>query len=47
MKKNRLLWLCAVLMMVVGMSSCSSDDPIEGQQARRYQPYREGFDLRL
>ena len=26
MKKNRLLWLCAVLMMVVGMSSCSSED---------------------
>ena len=26
MKKNRLLWLCAVLMMVVGMGSCSSDD---------------------
>ena len=26
MKKNRLLWLCAMLMMAVGMSSCSSDD---------------------
>ena len=26
MKKSSLLWLCAVLMMVVGMSSCSSDD---------------------
>ena len=31
MKKNKVLWLCAVLMMAVGMSSCSSDDPIEGQ----------------
>ena len=28
MKKNRLLWLCAVMMMVVGMGSCSSDDDI-------------------
>ena len=29
MKKNGLLWLCAVLMMVVGMSSCNyeSDNP--------------------
>ena len=26
MKKNGLLWLCAVLVMVAGMSSCSSDD---------------------
>ena len=28
MKRNGLLWLCAVLMLVVGMSSCSSDDDI-------------------
>ena len=28
MKKNGLLWLCAVLMLAAGMSSCSSDDDI-------------------
>ncbi len=28
MKKNRLLWLCTTLMLVVGISSCSSDDDI-------------------
>ncbi len=26
MKKNRILWMFAVLMMAFGMSSCSSDD---------------------
>ena len=26
MKKNKVLWLCVLLMLVVGMSSCSSDD---------------------
>ena len=26
MKKNRILWMCAVLMMAIGMSSCRSDD---------------------
>lgn len=29
MKKNYLLWMSVVLMMVVGMSSCSKDDEIE------------------
>ena len=26
MKKNNVLWICVVLMMAFGMSSCSSDD---------------------
>ena len=26
MKKNSVLWICVVLMMAFGMSSCSSDD---------------------
>ena len=26
MKKNRILWMCVVLMMAIGMSSCSRDD---------------------
>ena len=34
MKKNNVLWICVVLMMAFGISSCSSDDdddnPIEG-----------------
>ena len=29
MKKNFLLWMGVVLIMVIGMSSCSSDDGIE------------------
>ena len=30
MKKNRILWMFAMLMLAVGMSSCSSDnDEIE------------------
>ena len=28
MNKKRLLWLCAVLMLAVGISSCSSDDEL-------------------
>lgn len=31
MKKKNVLWFCVVLMMAFGMSSCSSDDSIEGQ----------------
>ena len=26
MKKNNVLWVCALLMLAFGMSSCSSDD---------------------
>ena len=26
MKKSLILWICAAIMLVVGMSSCSSDD---------------------
>jgi hypothetical protein len=26
MKKNRILWMFAMLIMAIGMSSCSSDD---------------------
>ena len=29
MKKSNLLWLCVLLMLAVGMSSCSSDDELE------------------
>ncbi len=32
MKMRKVLWLSALLMMAFGMSSCSSDDPIEGQK---------------
>ena len=31
MKKKNVLWICVVLMMAFGMSSCSNDDSIEGQ----------------
>ena len=35
MKKN-VLWLCVVLMMAVGMSSCSSDDRVMGTGQTSY-----------
>ena len=31
MNKKNVLWFCVVLMMAFGMSSCSNDDSIEGQ----------------
>ena len=30
MKKNTVLWICALLMLAVGMSSCGSDDRVMG-----------------
>lgn len=36
MKKNFLLWMGAVLMMAVGMSSCSSDDDSNDKKEDRY-----------
>ena len=29
MKKNMILWLCTLVLTIVGLSSCSSDDEIE------------------
>ena len=30
MKNNNVLWICALLMLTVGMSSCGSDDRVMG-----------------
>ena len=38
MKKKRVLWICALLMLAVGMSSCSSKDE-ESQDPLSYYCY--------
>ena len=38
MKKKRVLWICALLMLAVGMSSCGSDDRVMGTGQTSLEP---------
>ena len=38
MKKKRVLWIIALLMLAVGMSSCGSDDRIMGTGQTSLEP---------
>ena len=39
MEKNKLLWICAVLLLVIGLSSCSSDDDVSVAKDEDYVGY--------